>query len=184
AISMIGMGGCGASSDGANTPQGGCSAISLSTVDALDRMRGKSGDESLQRVMEVDRVFRLQGDFDFVIRQIENRIRTEHELGKFYQQIVEDRGDHAFAVSDINVLEVVRRIAKHLFDRVKALLEDLRNARKNVNVANLHNRRERRLGRQERGALRHVGHAEPRAVHLIAEALAHAALNIRVTDKL
>ena len=93
-------------------------------------------------MIEVVEILRLERDLDLVILQIENRIRTQHEFGKFYEKVIEHGGNHAFAISQVNVLEIKGRLAKPLFYRVKTFLENLRYAGKNVDIANIHDRRE------------------------------------------
>src|SRR3990172_10526339 len=142
----------------------------------------QGSDKTLQRLVEVSGVFRFQGDLDFVLRQVEDRVGAEHQLGKFHQQIVEQGGDDAFAIADINVFEKIGRVAKPFFNGVKALLEDLRNSGKNVDVADVDHRREQRLGGEEVGTLGNVRHAQPRLVYLRPQPLAHAPLDIGMAD--
>src|SRR4030095_12277282 len=89
--------------------------------------------------------------------------------------------DDPFAISYVDAFEIVGRVAKALFNGMEALFEDLRYARENINVVNVDNLGERRLGRQQRGALGNVGHAQPGFVHVAAQPLAHASFEVWVT---
>ena len=152
------------------------------SIDAVNRIFWQGGDEGFKRLIEIAGVLRFQSDFDFIIRQVEHRIGAEHELRKFNQQIIEHRGDDAFAMFDVNILEEIRRVAKSLFDGVKAFLENLRDAGENVNVTNGDDGRERSVGAEQCRTVGDVGHAQPRFVQIGAEALTHALFDIRMTD--
>lgn len=52
-------------------------------INAVHGILWQGRNQGLQRSIEIVGVLGFQGDLDFIIEQIEHRIRSQHELGKF-----------------------------------------------------------------------------------------------------
>src|SRR5262245_37940943 len=147
-----------------------------------DAVAWQEGEEMAERTVHVRLVLRLERELHRILGIADLRIRPEEELRERGECRVQVLGDRALALRRVDDAQEVRRRVEALTDGVELLLEDLGDAREDVDVLALDGREAEATVDDQLGPLGDLGQLQTRLVDLVLVDLADTPLDRGVAD--